>query len=55
MIGESSGYYGLCFGDRCNRCFRMDSRNSDCNNNCGWICTIFNSSICTESMAKTST
>ena len=49
------GYYGLCFGDRCNRCFRMDNWTSDTTNNCGWICNISNSSIRTKSMAKTST
>ena len=45
MIGGSSSYYGLCYGDRCTRCFRMDNWTNNTNNNIGWFCTISNSSI----------
>ena len=49
MIGENN--CGLCFGDRCNRCIRMDSWTNNTNNNCGWICTIFSSSISTRTIS----
>ena len=46
-------YYGLCFGDRCNRCIRMDNWTNNISNNYGWICIISNSSIYTKSTLQT--
>ena len=43
MIGGNN--YGLCFGDRCNRCIRVDNWSLNTNNNCGWFCSIFSGSI----------
>lgn len=46
MIGGNN--YGLCLGDRCNRCIRVDNQRNNTNNDCGWICSIFSSSISTR-------